>query len=310
MSRRAGEPKWGAVMNREQFTFYRSFWDALRVLPKKEQLSFALALCAYALDGEELPLSGAAAASFVLAKPVLDTARRKAEGGKQGGSKPKAARKQAQTNRKQTQASRKQTQANRKQTGREKEGEKEKEIEGEIENECYHIPPSPSDDGEDAPPPEEAPPPGEAPLPGASSPPDGVPQPEGGVVVVASVAGVVAGAVGELSPKARAELEDFVRDMGEACIHRALDAARDAGKLNWGYVRGILRRKLGQGVRNAQDWDRWEASHAIGTSHTWGRQGGGQAIAGTPRCVQPDLQRVNRNSQWLADFLSEEERKA
>lgn len=152
MSRKAGDQRGDAVMNREQFTFYRSFWDALRVLPKKEQLSFALALCAYALDGEELPLSGAAAASFVLAKPVLDTARRKAESGKQGGSKPKAAGKQ--------------TQANRKQTVREKEGEKEKEKErekekeGEIENECYYIPPASSDDEDD-------PPAGDAPLPGS-----------------------------------------------------------------------------------------------------------------------------------------------
>lgn len=255
-------------MNREQFTFYRSFWDALRVLPKKEQLSFALALCAYALDGEEMPLSGAAAASFVLAKPVLDTARRKAESGRQGGSKPKAAGKQAQANRKQ---------AGREKEG-EKEGEKEKEVEGEIENECYNIPPSPSDDGEDAPPP--------------------------GGDAVAVVAGVVAGAVGELSPRARVELEGFVRDMGEECVRRALDAAHDAGKLNWGYIRGILRRKQGQGVRNAQDWDRWEESHALG------RQGGRPAIAGSPRCAQPDPQRVNRNSQWLADFLSKEEDKA
>lgn len=269
-------------MNREQFTFYRSFWDALRVLPKKEQLSFALALCAYALDGEEMPLSGAAAASFVLAKPVLDAARRKAESGKQGGSKPKAAGKQ--------------TQANRKQTGREKEGEKEKEkerekeVEGEIENESYNIPPSPSDDGEDAPPPEEGPQPEEGPLPGGDA--------------VVGVAGVVTGAVGELSPRARAELEGFARDMGEECIRRALDAARDAGKVNWGYIRGILRRKQGQGVRNAQDWDRWEESHALG------RQGGRPVIAGSPRCAQPDPQRVNRNSQWLDDFLSKEEGKA
>lgn len=301
-------------MNREQFTFYRSFWDALRVLPKKEQLSFALALCAYALDGEEMPLSGAAAASFVLAKPVLDAARRKAESGKQGGSKPKAAGKQ--------------TQANRKQTGREKEGEKEKEkekerekeVEGEIENESYNIPPSPSDDGEDAPPPEEGPQPGEGPLPEEGPQPEEGPLPGGDAVV--GVAGVVTGAVGELSPRARAELEGFARDMGEGCIRRALDAARDAGKVNWGYIRGILRRKQGQGVRNAQDWDSWEASHAWGASHAreashaWGashalgRQGGRPAIAGSPRCAQPDPQRVNRNSQWLDDFLSKEEGKA
>jgi hypothetical protein len=71
-------------------------------------------------------LSDAAAIAFELIKPTLDASRKKAESGKQGGSKHEA--------------NAKQTEASAKQTAREKEGEKEKE--GEIEYEC--IPPTPS----------------------------------------------------------------------------------------------------------------------------------------------------------------------
>lgn len=81
-------------MERDQFTFYRSFWEALKALPKKDQLPFVMAVCSYALDGENKPLTGASCASFLLVKPILDKARKKASNGKQGGSKPKANGKQ------------------------------------------------------------------------------------------------------------------------------------------------------------------------------------------------------------------------
>lgn len=111
-------------MGREQFTFYRSFWDALKELPKKDQLPFVMAICSYAFDEESKPLTGAASASFLLVKPILDKASKKAANGKQGGSKPKASRKQI--------ASKKEG---------EEEIEKEGEIELEVESECY--PPTP-----------------------------------------------------------------------------------------------------------------------------------------------------------------------
>lgn len=87
-------------MNRNQFTFYRSFYDAVKVLPKKEQTAVILAICAYALDNEEPKLNGTAAAIFTLVRPMLDSSRRKAESGKRGGevkqseSKPEANTKQ------------------------------------------------------------------------------------------------------------------------------------------------------------------------------------------------------------------------
>lgn len=114
---------------REQFTFYRSFWMAVKGLNQKDQLSVFRAICAYALDGEETKMTPAATGLFVLIKPVLDAAEKKAKSGKQGGSKPEA-------NAKQTGSK---PEANRKQgeNRREKEGEKEKERE--IEDECLQV---------------------------------------------------------------------------------------------------------------------------------------------------------------------------
>lgn len=105
---------------REQFTFYRSFWEAIKRLKKKDdRLSALEAIIAYALDDEERDMTDVAEGIYILIKPTLDSSRKKASngatGGKQTASKPKA---------------------NRKQTASEKEGEKEGE--GEIENECYH----------------------------------------------------------------------------------------------------------------------------------------------------------------------------
>ena len=117
-------------MERKQFTFYRSYLDAIRRLPKKEQGNIVIAICNYALD-ETIPsaLSPIADTVFTLVKPTLDASRRKAEAGNCGG-KTKATAKQTASK----------TQANVKQTASEKEKEKEREKEGEIEiekeNEC------------------------------------------------------------------------------------------------------------------------------------------------------------------------------
>jgi hypothetical protein len=107
---------------RGQFTFYRSFWEAIKPLPKKDKLPILEAVIAYALDGDEPKgLSSTQSACFLLVKPNLDSARKKAASGKQGGSKPKA--------------NGKQTESKQKQPASEKENEKEKEKENEIEEE-------------------------------------------------------------------------------------------------------------------------------------------------------------------------------
>lgn len=122
---------------RKQFTFYKSYYDAISELPKKDQSALILAVCAYALY-EEPPkgLSIAASTAFKLIKPTLDSGRKKAESGALGGQasgKPSESKPQA--NGKQTTSK---PQANRKQgeNAREKEGENEYEYEFEIEAEA------------------------------------------------------------------------------------------------------------------------------------------------------------------------------
>ena len=81
---------------RQQFTFYRSYYDAIQELPKEEQASIVLAVCAYAIyETEPQGLTPAASMAFKLIRPTLDSGRKKAENGKKGGSKPKANRKQS-----------------------------------------------------------------------------------------------------------------------------------------------------------------------------------------------------------------------
>ena len=98
---------------RDQFTFYRSFYEGINVLQREIRLDVYEAIMEYALN-EKIPenLDGAQKTAFILIKPVLDSGRKKAIAGKLGGSKKKAKRKQT-----------------------ESKGEIEKENEVEIENE-------------------------------------------------------------------------------------------------------------------------------------------------------------------------------
>lgn len=127
---------------REQFTFYRSYYEALKVLPKREQVNVVLAICAYALDEEAPDLSGVALSVFTLIRPTLDSGRNKAmnrmnktgKGAKQTENKPET---NAEQNRNKQE-----------QTGKEREGEKEGEVEGEEERENdSSLPPVPPSRG-------------------------------------------------------------------------------------------------------------------------------------------------------------------
>lgn len=109
---------------RTQFTFYKSYWDAIEELPAKAQLPILKAIIKYALFGEEpAAMSSVCRAVFLLVKPTLDSSRKKAANGKQGGSKPKAKGKQPP-----------------REGEKENEEEKENEIEG--ENEKKQAPPN------------------------------------------------------------------------------------------------------------------------------------------------------------------------
>ena len=70
-------------MRRNQFTFYRSFWESIEKLPtNKEKLQAYQMLCGYALEKTEPDLDAAkpsAAAVFRICKPILDTAHQRSE---------------------------------------------------------------------------------------------------------------------------------------------------------------------------------------------------------------------------------------
>lgn len=115
---------------RNQFTFYRSFFEAASKIKSKAARAEAYdAICKYALfnDAPDVDkMSDAAAIAFMLIKPNLDASRRKAKSGKSGG-KSKQNGSKAEANDKQEQPA--------------SEKEKEDEKEDEKENECY--PPNP-----------------------------------------------------------------------------------------------------------------------------------------------------------------------
>ena len=135
-------------MERKQFTWYRSYYDALKEIPAEEFRDIVLAVCAYALDGEETELSGVARAIFTLIRPTLEVGRSKAENrsrteqtsisAEQTGNRPE----QTKNKPEQTENKRKQTGNKPEQTRKEK--EKEKEREKESENDSYCSPPPPS----------------------------------------------------------------------------------------------------------------------------------------------------------------------
>ena len=68
-------------MGRKQFTFYRSYYEAVKELNKRDQAAVLMAICDYSLNETEPNLTGAAKAVFIVIRPFLDTARRKADGG-------------------------------------------------------------------------------------------------------------------------------------------------------------------------------------------------------------------------------------
>lgn len=70
---------------RKQFTFYSSFWEAVKELPEKEGNAVLRAICAYALEEDERELSSMGRIVFSLIKPTLDTAARKSAGGRKSG---------------------------------------------------------------------------------------------------------------------------------------------------------------------------------------------------------------------------------
>lgn len=122
-------------MQRKQFTFYRSYYEAVKDLPKEDIAEIFLAVCEYALNGMEPDkLSGVPRSVFILMRPTLDSGRRKAENrstkNTKDGDKEEQSDNKPKTNEEQTD--------NKPASGGEqsiKEKEKEEEREEEIERE-------------------------------------------------------------------------------------------------------------------------------------------------------------------------------
>lgn len=122
-------------MKRDQFTFYRSYYEALKHLPKRDRADVLMAVIGYALDEESPKLSGVPLSVFTLIRPTLDSGRNKA----------KNRLNKQRTNQEQTGTKQKQ---NVKEGESEREGEKEleREVEGECEGERENdssLPPTP-----------------------------------------------------------------------------------------------------------------------------------------------------------------------
>lgn len=130
---------------RSQFTFYRSFFEAISRIRKDTDRAAAYdAICRYALYGEEPDidaLSDAAAIAFLGARPNLDASRKRAESGRKGGKSER----NCEANLKQT-ASKTEANAKGEPTSSKKEIEKEIKDDSpkESEEKGGETPPSPS----------------------------------------------------------------------------------------------------------------------------------------------------------------------
>ena len=218
-------------MKREQCTWYRSYYEALRTLPAKDFQIAVLAICAYALDEEVPDLSGVPYSVFTLIRPTLDSGKIKAAN---RANKRKTNREQSEnkpgTNEEQTDNKPEQTRKER-----EGEGEREEESEREGENDMLKILPPGG---------------GNTKSPAAAA----------GVSPLSSAVAMVQADYlnrvnASASPASLDELAGFVEAMGPDCCRRAFDIALDERIPRWSYIRGILQDRQQRGVKCLADWD-------------------------------------------------------
>ena len=234
-------------MQRKQFTFYSSFARAARLIKTKtRRCEFYDMLIDYALYGTAPDLEGkppSVAMAFELIKPHMDTSRRKAAVGQRGGRAKKRASKE-EADDKQNESKKKEELELESELEFKLESELESKLESKLESELK-----------------------------TETETEAETKTEGDCLMLSPAAAAVAALWEErfshaLSQTARRELEAFVDGMGAECCLRAMDIAQDEGKCAWGYVRGILSAKGGQGVRSLEDWDRVERQFQAGKSRT------------------------------------------
>jgi hypothetical protein len=70
---------------RDSFIIYRSFFEAIKQLPKEDQANVWAAVCDYSLNFTEPELSGISSVVFTLIKPQLDANNKRFKNGTKGG---------------------------------------------------------------------------------------------------------------------------------------------------------------------------------------------------------------------------------
>lgn len=79
--------KANTMADRERFTFFKSFREALQCLPRDQRLDVYEAIIDYALEGIEPELDGVAEGFFIAFKPNIDSSNNSIASGSKGGSK-------------------------------------------------------------------------------------------------------------------------------------------------------------------------------------------------------------------------------
>ena len=74
-----------AVVNRQSFVFYDSFYKAMSYLNDKEKIQYIDAICNYSLYDITIDMDIKIEAMFSLIKPQIDANIKKRENGKKGG---------------------------------------------------------------------------------------------------------------------------------------------------------------------------------------------------------------------------------
>lgn len=198
-------------MGRSQFTFYRSYYDALKGLKASDRVKIYDAVLEYVFDEKAPSLSGTVAAIFQLIKPTLDAGAKKAENRL---NKTKSNEEQKKSNEEQTENKKNQI---RKEKEKEREVEREIEVESEreIENEYYIISSSTT----------------------PPNPPEYDPE-------ISETVSAFQDAFGEyLSRSAMQEIvHTWFPHFGKTVLLYAMDVAKDNGKLSWAYIRAVLMR--------------------------------------------------------------------
>ena len=72
-------------MQVEKFTFFGSFYEAMKMLPENQRSEFVMGILEYAFEGIEPSFEGGLAAMFALAKPNIDSSVKGVRNGGKGG---------------------------------------------------------------------------------------------------------------------------------------------------------------------------------------------------------------------------------